>query len=256
MDANLAGSIARSLDADPRLLDVLPELLADLDALGGDADEVVGALRGRVGAGARVVDIACGKGVISIALAERLGAQVVGVDGMPVFVEDARGRANAAGVGELCEFRCGDVRCLSERDGLFDAALLIGAHDALGGIAETVGAVRALVLAGGVMVIDDGFLVGETDDVTLARSRTLEETRRLLTSHGDEIVEERIAREEEQGEMDDRLTARIRARAEGLAERRPELRELLEEYVRTQERAGTELARTLRYAMWVMRRGE
>ncbi len=252
MDSELTKSVARSLDADPRLLVVIPELFADMDALGSDADAVVDALRGDVGPGSRVVDLGCGKGAVGIEVARRLGARVLGVDGMEAFVEEARGRATEAGVGALCEFRCGDVR---EVKGEFDAALLIGVYDALGGIAETVGAMRGLVREGGLMVIDDGFLVEARGAAEWARYRGLAETRRLMESYGDAIVAEQIVEEAEQGESDARLTALIRARAEGLSARRPELAGLLTEYVATQERASATLARTMRYAMWVLRRG-
>lgn len=255
MEPDLARSVARSLDADQRLLGVIPELFADMDALGSDPNAVVEALRGDVGAGSRVVDLGCGKGAVSIAVARRLGARVLGVDGMEAFVEEARARASEAGVAALCEFRCGDAREVSAAEGPFDAALLIGVYDALGGIAETVGALRGLVREGGVMVIDDAFLVDARGAAEWARYRGLAETRRLMESHGDSIVAEQIVEEEEQGDSDARLTALIRTRAEGVAARRPELAELLREYVEIQERASDSLARTMRYAMWVLRRG-
>jgi len=57
-------------------------------------------------AGARVLDFACGAGVLSAQLAAR-GATVVGVDIAPATIE--RARELCAAVGQTAEFRCVDL---------------------------------------------------------------------------------------------------------------------------------------------------
>jgi Methylase involved in ubiquinone/menaquinone biosynthesis len=84
MDPEIAREIARTLETEPRLLPVLPDLLADLDELGTSAEEIVSALRrGGVPRGGRALDLGCGKGAVAVALAERLGLAVEGVDAFP-----------------------------------------------------------------------------------------------------------------------------------------------------------------------------
>ena len=55
-----------------------------------------------------VLDIGCGPGHYSVALAQRGAAHVLGIDFAESMVEIARERARAAGVAERCEFRVAD----------------------------------------------------------------------------------------------------------------------------------------------------
>jgi ubiquinone/menaquinone biosynthesis C-methylase UbiE len=72
--------------------------------------------------GVRVVEIGCGTGAISRALASRPGiGEVTGVDPSPAFVDRARGQA--AGIANL-SFQQGDGRDLPLPDASFDLAVL------------------------------------------------------------------------------------------------------------------------------------
>ncbi|MBS1885768.1 MAG: class I SAM-dependent methyltransferase [Actinobacteria bacterium] len=83
--------------------------------------------------GDRVLDVGCGWGSFSIRAAKEYGASVVGITLSEPQAEEARRRAEAAGVGDRVEIRVMDYRDLvGER---FDAISSIG-------MAEHVGAVR------------------------------------------------------------------------------------------------------------------
>lgn len=84
-------------------------------------------------AGERVLDVGCGWGSFSIRAAKEYGANVVGITLSAPQAEEARRRAEAAGVGDKVEIRVMDYRdLLGER---FDAISSIG-------MAEHVGAVQ------------------------------------------------------------------------------------------------------------------
>ncbi len=73
------------------------------------------------GEGDRILDVACGQGILCRRLAD-LGARVVGVDASPSLIE----RAKKIGGGERCEYAVADARRLGERDlGTFDAAACV-----------------------------------------------------------------------------------------------------------------------------------
>jgi len=74
----------------------------------------------QVESGNRVLDVACGTGVVAVTAA-RAGAKVRGLDLSPVLLEEARRNAQLAGVD--AEFREGDVEALPYSDGEFDAVL-------------------------------------------------------------------------------------------------------------------------------------
>lgn len=77
--------------------------------------------------GVRILDVACGQGVVSRALAAQ-GASVVGVDGAPSLIDAARARgAGAGGAGGATEFHVGDARDLGglSLSGPFDLACCV-----------------------------------------------------------------------------------------------------------------------------------
>jgi SAM-dependent methyltransferase len=70
--------------------------------------------------GLRVLDLACGHGLMANALAER-GCQVTGLDSSPVFLERARG--DAAAMAVEVEYVRGDMRKLPPWSGRFDRVI-------------------------------------------------------------------------------------------------------------------------------------
>jgi len=83
---------------------------------------------GRDGGAWSVLDVGCGSGRFSVALAGRGASRVVGIDLAPRMVALARAGAEAAGVGERCDFRVGDylAGAAGER---FDVVLALGYFD-------------------------------------------------------------------------------------------------------------------------------
>lgn len=76
--------------------------------------------RSRIHAADRVLDVACGTGVVAITAA-RLGARVTGLDLTPELLERARENSRTAGV-EI-DWHEGDVENLPFEDAVFDAVL-------------------------------------------------------------------------------------------------------------------------------------
>ena len=79
-------------------------------------------------AGKQVLDIGCGPGTYSIALARAGARRVVGIDIAPSMVEIANDCARRAGVGDQCEFR---VVALEDLDNgaAFDYVIAMGIMD-------------------------------------------------------------------------------------------------------------------------------
>lgn len=70
--------------------------------------------------GSRCMDIGCGSGELTLALASKIGCRVTGVDVMPRNVERARLAARKAGLQDRAEFLCINVHDLSVEE-KFDA---------------------------------------------------------------------------------------------------------------------------------------
>jgi len=74
-------------------------------------------------AGARVLDVACGRGDSALQVAAEHDVHVVGVDLSPANAAAATAAAAAAGVGDRVEFRVADAEALPFADASFDAVL-------------------------------------------------------------------------------------------------------------------------------------
>lgn len=166
---------------------VLPELAAAYRTGGGVAYDAYGALtrhgiagmnrpmfrsqladwlaalpdiQGRLAAGpARVLDLGCGAGGSSIALAELFPqAQVHGVDLDPASVADAEAEARRAGLADRVSFRRADAAEPARTDGA-GGYLLVCVFEALHDMADPVAALRAtrdrLAPGGAVLVADE-----------------------------------------------------------------------------------------------------
>ncbi|MBW5480376.1 class I SAM-dependent methyltransferase [Streptomyces bambusae] len=73
--------------------------------------------------GARVLDVASGRGTTALLLADAYGSDVDGVDYAPANTALAQGAAQAAGLTDRARFTTGDAEHLPHRDGVFDAVV-------------------------------------------------------------------------------------------------------------------------------------
>ena len=110
-----------------------------------------------IAADASVLDLGCGTGVLTRALAQRDGftGPIAGVDHSPALIDAARRLARDEGVGDRITFHVGDAHRLAFADGAFDAViaqtLLSHVGDPLAVLREATRVVRP----GGIVAIFD-----------------------------------------------------------------------------------------------------
>jgi SAM-dependent methyltransferase len=140
------------------------------------AENSAGYLLPRLSPAARVLDVGCGPGTITVDLAERVPqGEVIGIDAAGQVLELARQEADRRGRTNV-RFETGDVYRLAFADATFD---VVHAHQVLQHLSDPVGALvemRRVCRPGGLVAARDGDYGGMLwfpEDPGLAEWRTL-----------------------------------------------------------------------------------
>lgn len=254
VDRRVERDIAYSMEVPAALLPLLPQLLADLDVFSAAPEDVLELMQPcGLPAGARVLDLGCGKGAVAVALAEA-GFAVLGVDAFAPFVAAARQQAEARGVSARCRFVEADLREYLDPAAPFDVVVFAGLGTVLGPADETVRQLRRAVRADGYIVLDDAFLRDDAAAVSGYEDYAGgAETRRRLTAAGDEIIREIQFSPEEMQAVNRQQFDAIRRCAEALAQARPEAAARIHAYVERQQHEGALLETALVPTLWLIR---
>lgn len=94
----------------------------------------------------RVLDVGCGTGVLTAALAE-VGATAVGIDGSEPYLEGARRHRSHPNI----TYELGDARRMRFADGFFDGAISTLVLDTIPEVDQVVGEMRRVTRSGGVV---------------------------------------------------------------------------------------------------------
>jgi cyclopropane fatty-acyl-phospholipid synthase-like methyltransferase len=125
-------------------------------------DEVLGFAG--LGPGDRALDLGCGPGELLVRLAERTGCGGLGVDLAATQIDEARRRAAARAPQARLEFLAALAGTV---DGEFALSACVGSTHALGGLDASLARMAELTLAGGHVLLGDGFWAREPTDAYL-----------------------------------------------------------------------------------------
>ena len=78
-----------------------------------------------IGPGMRLLDVGCGTGAVAVAIAQRSGAHVTGIDLVPGHVERAKAHAAEQGLDDRTAFVEGDATAMPFTDAAFDCVYAI-----------------------------------------------------------------------------------------------------------------------------------
>ncbi|MDL2237909.1 class I SAM-dependent methyltransferase [Christensenellaceae bacterium OttesenSCG-928-K19] len=260
MDIQTTEKLAKSLTAESTsLLPYIPYLLQDLWDLGGGAAMVEKLIARHLPAaeGLRLLDLACGKGAISIPLAEKFGCHVTGFDLIPPFIEVARHKAEEYGVAGLCQFIVKDVNLATQEDKQYDIVLFCAAGDILGKPPELLGKLRRLVRPGGMAVLDESYLPEGTNPEIRYKNYayyTEKQWGKLFDASGFHVLEKGRTDDAPLQEEQDHQLACIGRRVEELSAQHPQEAALFQQYLHSQQNESFDLVENLENAVWLLQR--
>lgn len=149
--------LAGRLNLTPAMIPFLAEIGLDQTIINPILPETVGEL-GRIldlRPDRSILDLACGKGGVSLPMVNTYKVNLVGVDLMPDFIREAWSRAEYTGLYSLCNFKMADAAefAAGTKD-QWDAVLIVGALTIIWqDMDQGLAAAKPLVRAGGHLVI-------------------------------------------------------------------------------------------------------
>lgn len=188
--------LAKSLTAESvELIPYLPYLLQDLWELGSSPKDMVHLISKNIiiSEKTKVLDLACGKGAVSIKLAKEFGCQVKGIDIMQDFIENAKKKAQEFKVETLCEFIVGDINQYVEVEKGYDIVILGAVGEVLGNQEETLNKLSKTIKKDGYVLLDDAYARSESNETYITKKKWIE----IIEKSGYQMVEDLLVDESE-----------------------------------------------------------
>lgn len=232
--------LAKSLTANSvELIPFLPYLLQDLWELGSSAEEITNLLSEycNINKNTKVLDLACGKGAVSIKVAKRFKCQVLGVDIMEDFIECANKKAIEHKVDNICKFKAEDITKTVNKIGGYDIVILGAVGDVLGSQEETLVKLIKTIKTGGYIIIDDVYSKDENSNKYITKKQWA----KLFNKLNLKLIKDSIATVDDITDTNNEQQKMIRKRAEELKFMHPDKASLFDEYVQSQNEECDEL---------------
>lgn len=221
---------------DAALFEFLPYLLQDSWELGSDPEKIIRVLKSVSGeySGKRILDLGCGKGVVSILLAKELGCTCHGIDAVPGFISYAEEKAKEYEVVGLCKFEVGDIRTCLQYLPKYDVVILGAIGPVLGTPYEAMMQLKDHLTSGGMILFDDGYIEDGSSYQHDLVSRKSDLFRQIKDAGMEIVAEYPEGLDASAGEADS-ITLNLIARCKELMEQYPEKKKLSEDYIKKQE---------------------
>jgi ubiquinone/menaquinone biosynthesis C-methylase UbiE len=222
--------------ADKELFPFLPYILQDIWEIGADPDAIIRLIGNHFEkyAGLKVLDLGCGKGAVSVKLAQKLGCACYGIDAIPEFIDFARKKAGEFKVDHLCVFATGDIReKIGDLTG-YDIVILGAIGPVFGDYFATLTTLEKCLNENGIVIIDDGYVDDDSDyshPLMLKKSTVLQQ----IDKAGMELVENVIMNRDEIKDADEFIFNNLKKRCFELIEKYPNQRNMFLEYIKKQE---------------------
>ena len=251
-EEKLAGSLSAETT---ELLPFLPYLLQDFWELGSDPDVMIELINKHVSLSesTKILDIACGKGAVSVRLAGKLRVKVKGIDLIPEFIEYAAQKAREFKVDDLCEFTIDDINEAVKKEKDFDCVIFGAVGSVLGDSSETLNKLKATVKQGGYLLLENYDFITEKQWTALFKEAGLElietvfDDSRVRSDNNDSF---QLITDGDLG------MAAITKRANELIEKYPDKKAIFERYISSQQNGYDDLENqnSLDNVTWILKK--
>lgn len=250
--------LARSLTAETtELLPFLPYLLQDLWELGSSPRDVLRLVQKHlpISEDTKILDLACGKGAVSINIAQNLNVDVYGFDLIPDFINYAKQKAKEMNIDTLCHFASVDANEVINIEKKYDCVIFGAAGNILGSPQETITKLIRTVKPNGYIIIDEAYLPDDSSNMEVEYKNyeymKHEQWLRIFKDSGLKLVEETPNEDDYDFDSDNNAIA---ARANELIAKHPEMRAIFEGYIQSQLNECADLESNIVAVTWMLQR--
>jgi cyclopropane fatty-acyl-phospholipid synthase-like methyltransferase len=234
---SLEESIATAMDAEnTEIFPYLQDILQDFWEIGASPADMIALIEKHSENydTLKILDLGCGKGAVSIKIAEKLHCECLGIDGIKEFIEYADKKAIEYKVEHLCQFEQADIREKINELPTFDVIILGAIGQVFGNYYETLTKLKKCLKTGGLILIDDAYI---EDSSEFSHSALLKKSELLsqVNEANMEVIDELFPNENENTELHEREFNSLKQRCDELAEKYPEKKSLFENYVQKQD---------------------
>jgi 2-polyprenyl-3-methyl-5-hydroxy-6-metoxy-1,4-benzoquinol methylase len=250
---SLEAKVVKSLDGENNeLFSFIPYLLQDLWEIGSSPEVIIDMVKKHIGkSNISVLDLGCGKGAVSVKLANSVGCQVKGIDAVEDFIDYARNKAEQFRVNNICKFEIGDIReCLEKNH---DLVIFGACGDVLGDLAATITILKKMVRNNGFIIIDDAYC---EDDKKINGYLTRDEVIRIFKQNKVELIQEDLMAEEMQENINEINNQNIIQRANELKKKYPDKSKIFDNYVKKQLEECEVMENEIKCVTWLLRKVE
>lgn len=251
--SDLEDKLARSLSGETAELNpFLPYLLQDLWELGAMPEDILALLSTHVPVSPQtcMLDLACGKGAVSVRLADALQCHVKGIDLLPEFIDYAREKAVEYGVQTRCSFAVGDINEAVSFERGYDVVILGAVGDVMGDPPETLQKLRQVINPGGYIILDDAF----TSEGSGIDYYTKADWLAAFLAANLAVVEEQPVDPAKMDAVNTANQSNIERRANELKILHPEIAYLFQRYIESQQSECNALSDALTGATWLLQK--
>jgi len=247
-------SIIESLDgSDIGLKDYIPYILQDLWEFGADPETMIALIKDHVDiSNPKILDLGCGKGAVSIRIAQEIECYITGIDAVPEFIQEAKNYAKRYKVHHRCNFEVGDIRVKIKELTGFDIVILGAIGPILGDLKTTLRLLKGSLIAQGFVLLDDGYI---EDSSVVDYNKCLRKTEfhKQIKDAGFRIIHEEIFPKERIEESDDIIFNLIKKRVNELSKRHPDKSEMFNKYVENQDYENKMLETSIITGTWLLK---
>jgi cyclopropane fatty-acyl-phospholipid synthase-like methyltransferase len=232
--------LVKSLSGDNiEILPYLSYLLQDLWELGSSPKDMHDLISRNIiiTQNTRILDLACGKGAVSICLAKEFGCKVIGIDIMDEFIEIAKEKAIEYNVEQYCQFKVEDINLSVDYHTDYDVVILGAVGNVLGNPIDTLSKLVKTIKNGAYALIDDAYAKSEHDQSYLTKEKWLEVFENVHCYLIDEMQVDKLTNKDLLDEQIGFLSKRV----EELKKQYPDKHNLFDDYLNSQKEECNEL---------------